>query len=179
MKNSKTIYVITVVVFILVGAICFLTFWAQKTVTGMVNTKTGELYQLVLDAGPGTVLTNEGYDITALPQAFDEFEASIPRTLGLDDGASGLFIDRVYQDLLDKTLGIVRGQLDGAATVFSGDGNRVTLSSITNGVRILILDWFNRIVFLIRMVLLAISLVLLFLCIYTSLEGRKKRSVRS
>jgi hypothetical protein len=175
-EHRKPHYVITVLLFLCAGGLLFLVHGAKIKITEIVDKKTLELTDYVLQEYPENPLVSDGYDISRLSEALIELRAALPASLSSDSSLPGKIADKVYHKIVDRTFHTLQGNIRAAQNFAEND--RITFSSILYGLKTYILSRFNRIVFYVRVTVLAVLLIYTAYCLYVSKKEKPPETSR-
>jgi hypothetical protein len=171
-EHRKTCTVITVVLFVFASGLLFLIHGAKVKVTDIVDQKALELTDYVVREYPEIPLVSEGYEVSRLNEALLEARSALPVSIAPNGGLPGKIADDVYKRIIDTVFNKVQDTLTGAEDF--AENNRITFSSVVNGLKTQILYHLNRVVFYARMVLLAILFVYTVYCVCAGRKDQKR-----
>jgi hypothetical protein len=167
-KRRTTLYVIAVIIFILcVGA--FAGMWAGSVVVrNVLRENVASLDEYIKKEYNNVPLVHSGVDIGDVPQAINDMEAIVPRSVS-EFGLSGVILENLYNKALNSVFNRIKAKTD--LIVNYAENGKVTPSTIIKAAEYEINRMIGRIVFwngLINSIILAI-----FLCICVILSVRK------
>jgi len=182
--GRKFKYVITVIVFFLITVALFAVIYGKFIVDASVKKSFSELEQYVLKNHSNlNFVKNNGIDITAVQNDVSKINSTISDLSGIlrpkasELGVPSLVYNAVINYLskeLQKKLAVVNKTGQKAANSFVDENNRLTVSSLINGLQTGVLKVVKTIVF----VLVVIFLILLGFYILVSVSTASKEKKR-
>jgi ABC-type maltose transport system permease subunit len=168
-KRRTTLYVIAVILFI----VCVGAFGVMRVGSAAAKNAVREnavlLDEYIKEEYNNVQLVRSGVDITEVPQAINDLEAIVPRSIS-EFGLSDIILESLYKKALNSVFVHARATTDVIVRFATEDG-RVTSSTIIKAAEYEINQTIGRIVFwnsLINSIILAI-----FLCVCIILSVRK------
>jgi len=180
--GRKMNYVKTVIVFFLITVVVFAAIFGKFQVETSVKNSSNELEQYIIKNHSKLDFVRNGIDITALNKDISKLNATInDLDIILRPKASELGIPRIIYNIILNNLSkelqkriVIANTAGKSANSFVDENNKLTVSSLLNGLQILIFKIVNTIVFIV----VAILIILLAVYILVSLSKASKEKKR-
>ena len=167
-KHRTTLYVIAVIIFIVCGG-AFCGTWVGATVAKNVIRESSVLVDKYIKENHSDVkLVRSGVDIADVPQAINDLEAIVPRTIS-EFGLSGIILESLYKKALDSVFDRIRAKTD-LIIRFANEDKKVTSSTIIDALVYQLNYMIGRIVFWENLVTAVILAIFLCICIILSVQ---------
>ncbi|MDR0877828.1 MAG: hypothetical protein LBN21_07220 [Treponema sp.] len=172
--SRKGAYVGTVILSLILGGCLLGVSIGKNFVNTFVNNNADQVEKIIVESYPKSPLITAGYPVDELPRAIEELKKVIPKDLPAMPGDLQTFaplLQTVYPKAVDAAITKVESKLT-VVDIFA-ENDRITISSLVNGVKNAILSRFNRVVLYIQLAFVLIAVLYTVHCIVASVKGRK------